>query len=304
LAEEEKARLRAEGAKQAEQAKAVAKAKAAEDVRIAAEKAKRAEQEKVAAAEQARAALEKAAADRLAGQKAAAEKLSAEKAQAVKTATGQIVAEKAASDNAAPDKIILQGQAQDEKPAQQVASLPPSEAPGAGTALPPAEIARSVQIELRRVGCLMETAGGEWTSSSRRALELFNKHAGTKLDTKLASLDALDAIKATPARVCPLVCEHGYKTDGDSCVKITCGAGAFINNDNECEKGRKRPTRPEVKRDQKLDGKPLSGVARADQANRNGTYQSCMGPQTGCYGRAIVHGEEHARQWCSRRPTC
>jgi Caspase domain len=304
LAEEEKARLRAEGAKQAEQAKAAAQAKAAEDARIAAEKAKQAEQEKVAAAEQARAAAEKAAADRLAAQMTAAEKLFAERAQAAKTAIGQIAAKKAVSDNAAPDKIIFQGQEQDEKPGQQVVSLPPSEASGAGPALSPAEIARSVQIELRRVGCLTGTADGEWTSSSGRALELFNKRAGTKLDTKLASLDALDAIKAKPARVCPVVCEHGYKTDGDSCIKNTCGAGSFINNDNECQKSRKRPTKLEVKHDQKPDGTPLSGVARADQANRNGTYQNCMGPQTGCYGRAIVHGEEHARQWCSRRPTC
>jgi hypothetical protein len=51
-------------------------------------------------------------------------------------------------------------------------------------------------------------------------------------------------------------------------------------------------------------GKPSSGISRADQAYRNGTYRSCMGPQTGCYARTIKYGEDRARQWCSRRPTC
>jgi hypothetical protein len=267
---------------------------ASEEARVAAtEKARLAEEEKARLraegakqAEQAKAAAQAKAAEdaRIAAEKA--KQAEQEKVAAVEQA-------RAAAEKAAVDKL-----------AGQVASLPLSEPPAAGPALPPAEIARSVQIELRRVGCLTGMADGDWATSSRRALELFNKRAGTKLDTKLASLDALDTIKAKPARVCPLVCEHGYKTDGDSCVKITCGAGSFINNDNECEKSRKRPTTPEVKRDQKLDGKPSSGVARADQAYRNGTYQNCMGPQTGCYARALVHGEEHARQWCSRRPTC
>jgi hypothetical protein len=95
-----------------------------------------------------------------------------------------------------------------------------------------------VQIELRRVGCLTGSVDGEWTSPTRRALELFNQRAGTKLDTKLASLDAVDAIKAKAARICPLACERGYKADGDNCVKITCGAGSYVNNENECQKNR------------------------------------------------------------------
>ena len=93
------------------------------------------------------------------------------------------------------------------------------------------------------------------TRSSRRSLTLFNKHAGTKFDTKLASLDALDAIKLKPARVCPLICEHGFRPDGDQCSRIVCAEGSFLNDDNECEKRRartpsarrepvERPTRP------------------------------------------------------------
>ena len=95
-----------------------------------------------------------------------------------------------------------------------------------------------MQGELRRVGCLTASADGQWNAASQRSMTLFNRHAGTKFDVKLASLDALDAIKLKSSRVCPLVCEHGFKADGNSCSKITCAAGSFLNDDNECEKRR------------------------------------------------------------------
>jgi hypothetical protein len=108
---------------------------------------------------------------------------------------------------------------------------------------PPVELVKSVQTELRRVGCLTAAADGEWKTASQRSLTLFNKHAGTKLNVKLASLDALDTIKLKSMRVCPLMCEHGFKPDGDNCSKIVCAEGSFLNEDNECEKRRaKRPT--------------------------------------------------------------
>ncbi len=103
---------------------------------------------------------------------------------------------------------------------------------------PPAGLVKSVQTELRRVGCLAAATDGEWDKASQRSLALFNKHAGTNLDVKLASLDALDAIKLKPARVCPLTCEHGFKSDGDQCSRIVCAEGSFLNEGNECEKRR------------------------------------------------------------------
>ncbi|HTF79855.1 MAG TPA: caspase family protein, partial [Bradyrhizobium sp.] len=108
---------------------------------------------------------------------------------------------------------------------------------------PPVELVKSVQTELRRVGCLTAAADGEWKTASQRSLTLFNKHAGTKLNVKLASLDALDAIKLRSTRICPLICEHGFRPDGDNCSKIVCAEGSFLNENNECQKRRaKRPT--------------------------------------------------------------
>jgi uncharacterized caspase-like protein len=214
-AEEEKSRLAAERAKKAEQDKAAAAAKAAEDARIAAEKAKQIEEAKAAAAEQRRKDAEAAVA------KALADKQAAEKALAEK-----IASEKAAAELAAKEKAQRDAE-------QKVAAVAPTQSmPG----LSSQETAKLVQAELRRVGCHPAPVDGIWTASSQRSLTLFNKYAGTKFDAKLASFEALDAIKAKPGRVCPLVCDHGFKADGDACVKIACRAGYRVNGDNECEK--------------------------------------------------------------------
>jgi hypothetical protein len=104
------------------------------------------------------------------------------------------------------------------------------------TAPSPTDITKSEQSELRRVGCLAGTADGDWNAASERSVAQFNRYAGTKFDTKVASSDALDAIKQKPTRVCPLLCEHGFRADGDHCRKIVCAEGSFLNDDNECEK--------------------------------------------------------------------
>jgi hypothetical protein len=84
----------------------------------------------------------------------------------------------------------------------------------------PADIARLLQAHLKRVGCNPGNTEGKWDNGSRKALEAFNKNAQTKLDIKLASLDALEAVRAKPDRVCPLVCDAGYVLNsGGTCEK-------------------------------------------------------------------------------------
>ncbi|MBR0793188.1 caspase family protein [Bradyrhizobium manausense] len=233
-AEEDKARLVAERAKKTDQDKAAATAKAAEDARIAAEKAKQIEEAKAAAAEQRRKEIEAAVAKALADKQAAERKIGSE-------------------------------------PDQKVAALP-SPAPSPEPAQAPQDLAKSVQSELRRVGCLADAESGEWSGKSQRSLTLFNKYAGTKLNTTLASSDALDAIKAKPGRVCPLVCDHGFKADGDACVKIACRAGYRVNDDNECEKIQdKKPvatrenSKPRDDERKKVEGAPAKPHATTGQ---------------------------------------
>lgn len=246
LAEQERARLATEGAQKAAQAKAEADAKAAEQARIAAEKAKQVAQDQAAAGEQKRAEAEKAAAEKAAAAKAAADS-------------------KVAAVTAAPAK---------ETP--NLAAL--------SSGAPQTEVTKSVQTELRRVGCLSAAADGNWNTTSQRSLTLFNRYAKTNVDTKLASTDALDTIKSKSSRVCPLVCEHGYKVDGDSCVKITCAEGSFVNDDNQCEKRREK--KPVAKRDRGDDREraaPLRPQAKQVMVGRSQmpTSASTARPLTG-----------------------
>jgi uncharacterized caspase-like protein len=208
LTEQERVRLAAEGAQKSQQARAEADARAAEQARIAAEKAKQVAQDQAAAAEQKRLAAEKALADKVAADRVAADKA------AVAPATSD------------KEKVNL-------------AALT------AGS--PQVDITKSVQTELRRVGCLAGNVDGDWNAASQRSLTLFNRYAGTRLDAKVASVDTLDAIKLKTTRVCPLVCEHGFKAEGDRCTRIARGEGSFLNDDNECEK--RRANKPVAKRD-------------------------------------------------------
>jgi predicted nucleic acid-binding protein len=59
-------------------------------------------------------------------------------------------------------------------------------------------------------------------------------------------------------RVCPLVCDRGFRADGDTCTKIACRVGYRVNDDNECEKAQ--------------DNKPLA--TREDAKKRSGTLNA------------------------------
>jgi uncharacterized caspase-like protein len=214
VAAEEQARLAAEGAKAAEQAKAAQQAKEAEAARLAAEKKKRDEEARLAAAE----AVKQAEQQRLAVEEA-------KKLQQAKVAT---IEPPIAADQAA--------HAKPSEPA--VAAVSPPDAKPAPQ--PPADLPRQLQTELKRVGCKSGEIDDNWSASARKALSSFNDSAGTKFDVKLASIDALDAVRAKQGRVCPLECERGFRTSGDHCVKITCDADQILGSNGVC---RTRPAR-------------------------------------------------------------
>ena len=230
-AEQEQARLMSQGAQRVDREKAAADLKAAEEARIAAEKAKQAALEEATEAERKRVASESTIVAALSENKPAVGSTSAQNPTAATSTEA----------NSTPRLAAL--------------SAEPSP-----TDIAKADIAKSVQGELSRVGCFTGAVDGQWTAASQRSLALFNRHAGTKFDAKLASLDALDAIKLKPARVCPLICDHGYKANGDQCVRITCAEGSFLNDDNECEK--RRGKKPVAKRNTN------DGSSRADRSAR------------------------------------
>ena len=228
--------------------------------------------------------------DRLAAEGAQKEAQAKAEADAKAAEQARIEAEKA--------KQVAQQQAADAERKRLEAAAgnaPVLAAPAAGknvtvASLNPApsqtEITKSVQSELRRVGCYGGNADGEWDLSSQRSLLQFNRSAGTRLDIKTVNADTLDAIKQKPSRVCPLVCEHGFKADGDHCTRIVCAEGSFVNDDNECEKRRGKAT---VKRDDSDRPSPRAHGDRQVGVTRNGPgydagYGALPPRQRGGYG--------------------
>ena len=259
---------------------------AAEEARVAAtEKARLAEQERARLAaegaqktQQARAEADAKAAEqaRIAAEKA--KQIAQEQAAAAERRRAET--EKSASVTPAADKP--QDKAQGDRGANLAALT---------SGPPPADLTKSVQAELRRVGCLTAAADGEWNAASQRSLAQFNRYARTKFDVKLASLDALDAIKLKPSRVCPLVCEHGFRADGERCSRIACAAGSFLNDDNECEKRREK--KPVARRD-RPEANPVS-AARPILARPSRAPTSVdMGAGRGQYGQVLSGPERDA----------
>jgi uncharacterized caspase-like protein len=271
LAAEEQARLAAENARAAEQARAAAATKASEEARIASEKKKAAEDAKAAEAERAKtAALAKAA------EKAAD--------------AARVAAEKKAADEAKK----LADKAKDENPIGPIAALTlPADSVQPFDAKPATvDIPRLLQSELRRVGCNTGAVDGNWNAAAQKTLDLFNKNAGMKLDVNVASLDALNAVKSQPARICPLICDHGYKADGDRCSKITCRAGYEVGDDNSCERIAEK--KPRVKRDAPATSKAEQSAERATSKTTEGSGQilcdglGCREVRKGC--RIVLRG--------------
>ncbi|QOZ72966.1 caspase family protein [Bradyrhizobium arachidis] len=241
--------------------------------KIGAEQAHAAATEKAKQAEAERDRLAALGAQKEAQAKAAADANAAEQAQfAAQKAKEQAQQQAAAAEQ---QRVNLAAAAPNTAPAStasptgtNVASLTP--------AATPADLTRSVQTELGRVGCFSGQADGNWNTSSQRSLSQFNRYAGTKLDVKVASTDALGTVKAKQSRVCPLVCEHGFKADGDKCTKIVCREGYAVNDDNECEKQRAaKPAKPATaKRD---DGDERPARQRRQAGGAAGGYGAAAG---------------------------
>jgi uncharacterized caspase-like protein len=254
--------------------------------KIAAEEARVAATEKARLAELERARLAAEGAQKAQQARAEADARAAEQARLAAEKAKQIAQDQAA---AGEQKRAAAETVTDKAPAPANADKDKGVNLAALNAGPPqADVTKSVQAELRRVGCLTGVADGEWNASSQRSLTLFNRYAGTKLDAKVASLDTLDAIKQKSSRVCPLACEHGFRADGDHCSKIVCADGAFLNDDNECEK---RAAKKPVARRDRPEAKPF--IARPSYAPAS-PQSAARSPGTGRSGQPLT-GEERAR---------
>ena len=76
---------------------------------------------------------------------------------------------------------------------------------------------RSLQIELKRVGCYQGDVTGQFDDATKAAWHSFASLASVAMPDDV-SADALKAVRGVGKRVCPLVCPSGQHGDGDLCV--------------------------------------------------------------------------------------
>jgi RND family efflux transporter MFP subunit len=235
------------------------------------------------------------------GNGAAAEKSGQTIAPPVKASAEEIVtkaiAETAITEQTAAETAVPEKRAVEEKPAEEklaaqretielaaqqsirqerVATLSPDQTNGQ-TAI---DLARSLQQELQRVGCKAGALDGNWDDASQRALDMFSEYGGVKIDASRASLEALGAVKSKTGRVCPLICESGYRADNDRCIKIACNTGFQLGRDGTCEKRTKKAAATGEKR-VKRDRPQQAPILEAETAKRRilATAPSLSGKQ-------------------------
>lgn len=150
----------------------------------------------------------------------------------------------------------------------------------AGAAMPPtapppftgnkAELVRSLQTELQRVGCNPGSVDGQWKSQTRGALEQFAQQTKLALYTEKPSLEALDAVKAHKNRVCPLECGAGKMERDGACVVATPPAAA--PRSKSARESDRRPSR-------RTTSKGKDGLCWADNPGRGFEFVPCSDPR-------------------------
>jgi hypothetical protein len=102
--------------------------------------------------------------------------------------------------------------------AEQLISVLSSAPQPSATAVPnPRELARSLQFELKRVGCFNGVVDGEFDDPTKSAWQQFIKLTSLNV-ADVPSSGAVNAVRGFNNRVCPLVCVKGQHVESDSCV--------------------------------------------------------------------------------------
>jgi hypothetical protein len=148
-----------------------------------------------------------------------------------------------------------------------IARTSPPSSPAPQVATENADLPRTLQRELKRLGCLTGEADGVWGEQSRTALKNFVRHAKLGITSDEPSSAALDAALAKQSRVCPLVCDDNEKLVGDRCVAVA------------------RPPRPAVKEQPRREqprrawAERPAAEPREPRGNPNSGKRLCFGPR-------------------------
>jgi hypothetical protein len=182
-------------------------------------------------------------------------------------------------------------------PGPRMTSLQPQTQPApAKPNITPLEIARQTHVELARLGCYAGKPDHPWDQQSRVALEVFNHHAGTQLDAKVASIETLDVLRAKTTRVCPLQCERGYRANGTTCVKVACKRGYTAGDNGQCERNRPRTQSVPRPRSRNVDITPGPRLTRSADSQSDARrvvcgQNGCLPVRPGCRGEVRPSGQ-------------
>lgn len=193
----------------------------------------------------------------------------------------------------APGPRLSSVQPQQQQPAAQPSSTSPGQTRVVVT--DPLVTVRDIHVELKRLGCYRGDLDSPWDETSRRALEAFNRHAGTRLDGRVASLDLLDVLRTKPAGLCPLECNRGYRAQGDTCVKITCKRGYEVNDNGDCVRQHRTNTasRPPKANVHEPKREPRSRATTDSPGQRVVCGQNgCLPVKKGCRGEIRPSGHD------------
>ncbi len=115
------------------------------------------------------------------------------------------------------------------KAEQDAASAAAQSAALSAAALERAELARSLQFELKRVGCYNDPISGDFGAAAQEALNKFAKFASVRIARPgEISPETLSLIRKFDKRICPLTCRADERAEGDHCVRIVCPAGQVV----------------------------------------------------------------------------
>jgi hypothetical protein len=85
------------------------------------------------------------------------------------------------------------------------------------TAPDPRELTRSLQTELKRVGCFLGEVNGDFDDATKAAWHRFIKLTSLDMPDDL-SPDAINAVRGTTKRVCPAICGRGEHSESGTCI--------------------------------------------------------------------------------------
>jgi hypothetical protein len=147
------------------------------------------------------------------------------------------------------------------QPPGKVASLPQRVEP-LSPALPKAErieLARTLQTELRRVGCDPGSVDGQWGPKAQAALQQFARLAKVEVPGGEPSAAALEAVLRHKSRVCPLTCSANETETGGRCV----AKGRTKSKPQQADRPVKKDTARRKPSDDGNSAKPSGGMCWA-----------------------------------------